>query len=67
MKPPVVMEHIKSAHIDCTKEDLAPLVIMPGDPLRAKYIAEKYLSDAKLVVQGICMLILVLIKEKGLV
>lgn len=49
MKPPVVLEHIKSAHIDCTKEDLAPYVIMPGDPLRAKYIAEKYLKDAKLV------------------
>ena len=49
MKPPVVMDHIKSAHISCTKDDLAPYVIMPGDPLRAKYIAEKYLSDAKLV------------------
>jgi len=49
MKPPVVLEHIKPAHFDCTKEDLAPFVIMPGDPLRAKYIAEKYLEDAKLV------------------
>lgn len=49
MKPPIVMEHIKSAHIECTKDDLAPIVIMPGDPLRAKYIAEKYLSDARLV------------------
>lgn len=49
MKPPVVMEHIKSAHIDCTKDEIAPTVIMPGDPLRAKYIAETYLSDAKLV------------------
>ncbi len=29
--------------------DIAPLVIMPGDPLRAKYIAEKFLEDAKLV------------------
>lgn len=29
--------------------DIAPLVIMPGDPLRAKYIAENFLSDAKLV------------------
>ena len=45
MKPPVVMDHIKSAHINCAKEDLASSVIMPGDPLRAKYIAEKYLSD----------------------
>lgn len=31
------------------KEDIAPLVLMPGDPLRAKYIAENFLSDAKLV------------------
>ena len=28
--------------------DIAPLVIMPGDPLRAKYIAENFLDDAKL-------------------
>ena len=31
------------------KNDIAPLVLMPGDPLRAKYIAETYLTDAKLV------------------
>lgn len=49
MKAPKVMEHIKPAHIECTKEDIAPVVIMPGDPLRAKYIAEKFLTDAKLI------------------
>lgn len=49
MKAPKVLENIKSAHIECTKEDIAPIVVMPGDPLRAKYIAEKFLSDAKLV------------------
>lgn len=49
VKAPSVMEHIKPAHIGCTKEDIADTVIMPGDPLRAKYIAEKYLEDAKLV------------------
>lgn len=27
--------------------DIAPLVIMPGDPLRAKYISEKFLTDSK--------------------
>ncbi len=32
-----------------SNSDIAPLVIMPGDPLRAKYIAEKYLTNAKLV------------------
>lgn len=37
--------HIKTE----SKEDIAPLVIMPGDPLRAKYIAEHFLTEAKLV------------------
>lgn len=31
------------------KEDIASLVLMPGDPLRAKYIAENFFDDAKLV------------------
>lgn len=39
----------KPIHIECPKEDIAPIVIMPGDPLRAKYIAENFLTDAKLV------------------
>ena len=29
--------------------DVAPLVLMPGDPLRAKYIADHFLENAKLV------------------
>ena len=29
--------------------DIADIVLMPGDPLRAKYIAENFLTDAKLV------------------
>lgn len=36
-------------HIKCAKEDIADIVIMPGDPLRAKYIAENFLENAKLV------------------
>ena len=31
-------------HIESNKEDIAPVVLMPGDPLRAKYIAENFLS-----------------------
>lgn len=38
-----------TAHIESKKEDIAPLVLMPGDPLRAKYIAEKFLKDYKLI------------------
>ena len=36
-------------HIEALKEEIAKTVLMPGDPLRAKYIAEKYLTDYKLV------------------
>ena len=36
-------------HIESKKDEIAPLVIMPGDPLRAKYIAENYLENYKLV------------------
>ncbi len=36
-------------HIGCEKNEIAENVLMPGDPLRAKYIAEHYLEDYKLV------------------
>lgn len=36
-------------HINAKKEDIAPLVILPGDPLRAKYIAENFLENVKQV------------------
>ena len=36
-------------HIESKLEEIAPVVLMPGDPLRAKYIAENFLEDAKLV------------------
>ncbi len=36
-------------HIEAKKNDIAPLVLLPGDPLRAKYIADNFLSDVKLV------------------
>ncbi len=34
-------------HINAEKGSIAPLVLMPGDPLRAKYIAENFLTEAK--------------------
>lgn len=36
-------------HIEAKKEEITKTVIMPGDPLRAKYIAEKFLKNFKLV------------------
>lgn len=36
-------------HIEAKKEEIAKTVLMPGDPLRAKYIAENFMEDAKLV------------------
>ncbi len=42
-------------HIDATPDNFAKTVLMPGDPLRAKYIAETYLVSPRLVnnVRGI--------------
>ena len=38
-----------SLHIAAEKTDIAEAVLMPGDPLRAKYIAETYLTNTKRV------------------
>ncbi|MBR6027832.1 MAG: purine-nucleoside phosphorylase [Clostridia bacterium] len=40
---------IRTPHINASKEDFAPTVIMPGDPLRSRFIAENYLTNARLV------------------
>ena len=36
-------------HNEAKKEDIANIVVMPGDPLRAKYIAENFLDNYVLV------------------
>lgn len=36
-------------HNEAKKEDISNIVIMPGDPLRAKYIAENFLDNYALV------------------
>lgn len=36
-------------HINAKKGDIAKTVLMPGDPLRAKFIAETFLTDVKQV------------------
>jgi purine-nucleoside phosphorylase len=38
-----------SIHISAKPGEIAPIVLMPGDPLRAKHIAESMLDDIKLV------------------
>lgn len=46
---------IPTPHIEAKLGDFAKTVLMPGDPLRAKFIAENFLEDAVLVnnVRGI--------------
>lgn len=36
-------------HNEAKKEDIAKIVLMPGDPLRAKYIAENFMENVRLV------------------
>ncbi len=40
---------IPTPHINAKLDDFAKTVLMPGDPLRARFIAENYLTDAVLV------------------
>ena len=40
---------VPTPHINAKKGDFAKTVLMPGDPLRAKYIAETYLENVKQV------------------
>lgn len=41
------MSNTPTPHINAKESEIAKTVIMPGDPLRAKHIAENYLEDAK--------------------
>lgn len=45
----IVTKPIPTPHNQAKKSEIAKVVIMPGDPLRSKYIAEKFLTDVKLV------------------
>ena len=49
------MANYPTPHIHATPEDFGKTVLMPGDPLRATFIAENFLTDARLVnnVRGI--------------
>lgn len=49
------MSAYPTPHIDASPADFAKTVLMPGDPLRSRYIAENFLDDAILVnnVRGI--------------
>lgn len=38
-----------TVHIESNKEDIANIVLMPGDPKRSEYIAKKFLTNVKLV------------------
>ncbi len=38
-----------SVHISAKPGEIAKIVLMPGDPLRAKYIADNFLQDIKMV------------------
>jgi len=40
---------MKTPHINAENNEIAKTVIMPGDPLRAQYIAEKFLDNYKKV------------------
>jgi purine-nucleoside phosphorylase len=42
-------DKMPTPHIEALEKDIADVVLMPGDPLRAEFIVETYLEDVKLV------------------
>lgn len=38
---------VPTPHINAVEGEIAETILLPGDPLRAKFIAEKYLTDVK--------------------
>ena len=38
-----------STHIESKKEDIANIVLMPGDPKRCEYIAKNFLAGAHII------------------
>ena len=46
-----------STHIGASREDISNIVLMPGDPMRAKMIAEKYLTNANVLIFSIIKII----------
>ncbi len=43
------MANYPTPHINAKPEDFGKTVLMPGDPLRSKFIVENFLTDAKLI------------------
>ena len=43
------MESGPTPHLEGVYGDYAPTVLLPGDPKRARFIAENYLTNIKLV------------------
>ena len=46
-----IMANVPTPHIEAKLGDFAKTVLMPGDPLRAKFIAETYLENVRCVNQ----------------
>ena len=44
-----MMAKVPTPHIGAKQGEIAPTMLMPGDPLRAKFIAETWLEDAACV------------------
>lgn len=43
------LQNTPTPHIGAKQGEIAETILLPGDPLRAKYIAEHFLTDAKSV------------------
>ena len=56
---------MSTPHIGAKQGDIAETILLPGDPLRAKYIADNFLENPVAITKfAICLGLRVHIKEK---
>ena len=49
------LQNTPTPHIGAKQGEIAETILLPGDPLRAKYIAEHFLTDAKQFNTNACL------------
>lgn len=60
------LQNTPTPHIGAKQGEIAETILLPGDPLRAKYIAEHFLTDAKQSIQReICTVIPAIIRANA--
>jgi len=48
----LIGKEMVQSHIYCTKDDISPYVVLPGDPSRARRIGKEFLRNGRVVAEN---------------